>query len=271
MSNKRITDLVEKTPTIDFWIEVVDPTDLTDSPDGSSFKSKLPIVSGTPQDLQSVLDEGGLWEDVGGSKLEKNADIFESINNDGVAKTSARIFKNKAGQLFINMVQNIIGADSYFSFNHINDLFALIRNTKITFTEQGIKIISRTNTDGFGVIINTDNLPSDINVQFGVGGGTVAYDENQNFIPLPGTEVGSPVTGAVISSPELNDAFNTSFATDKSYSAYVDIGIQDDEVPYIGFVDTTVGTVSAVVPVTGAVGVITFNKYLLKLSSTHFF
>jgi hypothetical protein len=66
MANKKLTDLPEKiiVPN-NAWVHIVDPSDLTDSPQGTNFKVRKSNISGSTGSiptLQQVLDEGNTSE-----------------------------------------------------------------------------------------------------------------------------------------------------------------------------------------------------------------
>ena len=67
-------------------------------------------------------------------------------------------------------------------------------------------------------------------------------DLENGCIPLSGTTEGNEVTGNVEFRPEILDFKNPAITTNKTYGSYIEIGVQDDEVPYLDIVDTTVGT-----------------------------
>jgi len=72
-------------------------------------------------------------------------------------------------------------------------------------------------------------------------------DLETGYIPLSGTPTGNEVTGMVEFRPEILDFKNPAITTNKSYSAYLEIGVQDDEVPYLEIVDTTIGTTNGAI------------------------
>jgi len=73
-----------------------------------------------------------------------------------------------------------------------------------------------------------------------------SYNQS-GFIPITGTTTGNEVTGMVEFRPEILDFKNPAITTNKSYSAYLGIGVQDDELPYLEIVDTTVGTTNGTI------------------------
>jgi len=141
---------------------------------------------GTLQGLKDVLEVDPLAEFDGGNvSIKIDADSLEATYSDGASnKSELQLYPDgtfysgserliESGTKQLNLYNTL---ETWFSELATN-LGVIIRRSFTQFLETGVKISSRTNVDGFGVIINTDNLTTDETVQFGVGGGTVAYEE----------------------------------------------------------------------------------------------
>ena len=147
MSNKRITDLVDiVTASPDDVLEIVKVSDNTESPEGSSYKVKVSELGGTPQGLQSVLDNGDTATNQNGRFIDLSNNI--EIISDGVVVGASSIDNEKSVYIGVNDFGS--GVEPYI--NLIN------------------------NDTGGELIAKIDNLTGVTNVQFGVGGGTVAYE-----------------------------------------------------------------------------------------------
>lgn len=82
--DKKLTDLTElTTPSNDSFIHVVEPFDISQSPDGSSFKVKKSNFGGlsdAPSDGETYGRKDGAWEIVGGGEvLTTNTNITSSV------------------------------------------------------------------------------------------------------------------------------------------------------------------------------------------------
>lgn len=80
--DKKLTDLTElASPTDNAWIHVVEPTDISQSPEGSSFKVKKSNFGGlsdAPSDGETYGRKDGAWEIVSGNVLTTNTNITSS-------------------------------------------------------------------------------------------------------------------------------------------------------------------------------------------------
>ena len=130
--------------------------------------------SGTPQDLQSVVDVDG---NVLNSLITLETEGDDSIVFKTLGVKKGNIFHNTDGVVYTSTAGD--EGTTYMKngaiVSTINNLLPSYKKNAFNFLESGLKISSRSDGSEIGVIINTDNLPSDIDVQFGVGGGTVAY------------------------------------------------------------------------------------------------
>jgi hypothetical protein len=137
------------------------------------------------QDLKNVIDNGGYW-----SSSDNNAylevtnenfiysasdtanDFVSSIylDKDGFAIISSTVKNTSLGVKFRNSSGTISGGFLNLMSDVKSYADALLRRNRIFFTRNAIKISSNPNQADIGVNITTDNLTSDINIQFGESG-----------------------------------------------------------------------------------------------------
>ena len=85
--DKKLTDLTEKAIVPDdAWVHIVDPSDISQSPEGSSFKAKkssFSIISRAPFDIFKFVQKG-----FGNTDLNNNeiGDVFCGWKNDGTER-----------------------------------------------------------------------------------------------------------------------------------------------------------------------------------------
>lgn len=82
--DKKLTDLTElSNPTDNAWIHIVEPTDISQSPEGSSYKVKKTNFGGlsdAPSDGETYGRKDGAWEVVGGGEvLTTNTNITSAV------------------------------------------------------------------------------------------------------------------------------------------------------------------------------------------------
>jgi len=181
-------------------------TDLTDTSralfiEASKFGSVAGLGSLSTTSLQQAYNNSLTPEIITDSTLgavsikrgsaSDTDNIIEGLNNAGSVTSwikadgtsSFEQVSNKKTDLEANKTSNTFYASCKAIVDWIYNFFIPLagitvsgRKMKFNFLSTGLKISSRSDGSEIGVDINTDNLPSDINVQFGVGGGTVAYE-----------------------------------------------------------------------------------------------
>jgi hypothetical protein len=137
------------------------------------------------QDLKNVIDNGGYWgSSDNNSYLEVTNENFIYSASDTANDFVSTIYLDKGGfALISSVVKNTdIGVKINNAFGTVYGGFlsilsdiksytsVLLRRNHILFTRYAIKISSNPNQTGIGVNITTDNLPADINIQFGESG-----------------------------------------------------------------------------------------------------
>lgn len=154
--DKKLTDLTElTTPSDGSFIHVVEPLDISQSPDGSSYKvkkSNFGGISDAPSNGTTYGRKDAAWVAV--SSTDTTADHFRGNWN---ASTNTPALTNGVGQVGDYYVVNVAGTQFSISFG-IGDIIAYNGTSWYMFANNNQSPVITTNTNITSSVLTTQNV-----------------------------------------------------------------------------------------------------------------